>query len=96
MKTMRKVEGSSSIASYEYDDETLVLTVEFKSKTKYNYYDVNSSLIVNFDGAESKGKFFAANIKDKFHVEIVEESIYKDGITNPPNAVCPFPTSEKP
>jgi hypothetical protein len=96
MKTMRKVEGSSSIASYEYDDETSTLTIEFKSGTKYDYYDVNSSLIDNFHTAESKGKFFAANIRDKFHVDVVEESIYKDGIANPTKVMWPFPTCDKP
>ena len=107
MKTMRKVEGSSSIASYEYDDETSTLTIEFKSGTKYDYYDINSSLIDNFHTAESKGKFFAANIRDKFYVDVVEEGV-KGGIANLPKpwkfpkaedfpkAVWPFPTSEKP
>ena len=61
------VENSSSIKSFEYDNSDLV--VEFNGGSKYIYKDVDAGVVEAFSTSESKGKFFAANIKDKFLTE---------------------------
>ena len=93
MKTSVNVENSSSIKSYEYDDDTMVLTIIFNAGSKYNYYSVDPSVMADFNSAESKGKFFASNIKDKFHAEKVEENTYKGGRANLPKP-WKFPKAE--
>lgn len=61
---------SSHIRSISHDDNVNTLTVEFKNGAKYRYHDFSkkdfSSALANVD---SIGKHFAANIKDKFKME---------------------------
>ena len=105
MKTSVNVENSSSIKSYKYDDETMVLTIVFKAGSRYDYYSVDSATVSEFHGAESKGKFLATRIKDVFHAEKIEEGV-KGGRANLPKpykmygsevkAAWPFPAGKKP
>jgi hypothetical protein len=105
MKTFRQVEGSSSIASYEYNDKKEKLTVEFVGGAKYQYSGVDIDTFYKLNEAESVGKFFAANIRDKFEYEMVGA---KGGTANLPKpwkflksneslneTVWPFPKEEK-
>ncbi len=57
-----KVE-SSNISYVDYDPDNLTLTVYFKSGDVYNYYPIYESQILDFDQAESKGKWFNQNIR---------------------------------
>ena len=57
---------SSNIDAVKYAPATKVLIVKFKSKSQYAYNDVDTKTVDDFLGAESQGKFFNANIKDKF------------------------------
>ena len=62
---------SSNLHSARYDADARVLEISFKSangaKTStYRYEDVGPLLWEDLCAAESKGKFFAANIKVRF------------------------------
>ena len=54
---------SSNIARFRYDEVSQTLTVEFKSGTRYNYYDVPQHIFEGMESADSKGKYLNANIK---------------------------------
>jgi hypothetical protein len=60
---------SSNLASYGYDAETKVLAVRFKSGDLWHYSGVGLDVALAFGNAESKGKFFSANVKGKFSGE---------------------------
>ena len=57
---------SSNIAGFEYDNQSHVLTVEFKNGGKYNYYDVPGIVFEQMKAASSKGQFLAQNIKGAY------------------------------
>jgi hypothetical protein len=57
---------SSTIAGFDYDKATQVLTVEFKSGGRYNYYDVPMAVFEGLVAANSKGQFHAQNIKNSY------------------------------
>lgn len=57
---------STMIRSIGYDSETSTLEIEFKNGVVWQYYDFSESSWHEFDGAESHGKFFHANIKGQF------------------------------
>lgn len=57
---------SSTIARIGYDDEQLMLTIEFKTSGTYFYYDVPSPVFENMRNAPSKGQFLAQQIKGKY------------------------------
>jgi hypothetical protein len=61
---------SSNIAKFRLDGSTL--SVVFKAGTQYIYYDVPEEIFEGMKGAESKGKYFNANVKGKFESEKVE------------------------
>lgn len=64
------VENSSSIKGLEYNNSEL--TVEFTGGSKYLYKGVNFDLVESLITSESKGKFFAMHIRDKFITEKLE------------------------
>lgn len=49
-----------------YDSSRRVLTIEFKSGTRYEYFDVPSVIFDQMKGSGSKGQYLAANIKGRF------------------------------
>lgn len=49
---------SSNIASIGYDQEMLILEVEFRNGTIYQYYDIPSYIFEGLMQADSKGKYF--------------------------------------
>jgi len=57
---------SSNIASIGYDQETQTLEVEFLNGGIYQYFDVPWGAWLGFVGADSKGKYFAAQIKGNY------------------------------
>jgi hypothetical protein len=65
------------------------LTLRFKTGDLYKYKGLPDALFWEFYEAESKGKFFAAHIRDKFVTEKLE-------LPNVGEAQYPFPTGEKP
>ena len=62
----RKTVKSSNIKSIGYDIETKVLELEFNNNAVYCYLNVDLRTIVKFIFTESLGKYFIANIKNKF------------------------------
>ena len=54
---------SSNIAAIRYDEEQLLLEVEFLNSTRYHYFDVPPQVALAFEQAGSKGAFFASEIK---------------------------------
>ncbi len=57
---------SSNIAGFGYDAGSRVLTVEFKSGGRYEYFDVPSTVFEAMKSAPSKGQFLAQSIKGQF------------------------------
>ena len=100
------VDNSSSIKGFEYSDSQLI--VEFTGGSKYLYKDVNMDLVESFTTSDSKGKFFAVYIKDKFVTEKLENtntnantntSTDTNANTNAntnTDVAWPFPTGAKP
>ena len=63
---------SSNIKSVGFDESTSVLEVEFNNCVVWQYYDVPEYIWHEFLNAESKGKFFNANIKNVYNGQRVE------------------------
>jgi hypothetical protein len=62
----RKRVVSSNIYSIGYDESRELLEVEFKSGDTYQYDAVPAAEFNALMGAASIGKYFNANIKDKY------------------------------
>ena len=60
---------SSNIEAYAYDSVTQKLTIEFKSGSVYNYLNIEEDIAVEFDAAESKGKYHSTNIRGEYDFE---------------------------
>lgn len=71
MKIENQEIESSNLKSLTYDSEDQNLIIEFKGKdnNKYKYVNVEEVVVKNFLESESKGKFFHANIKNKYKYE---------------------------
>lgn len=76
-KQFIKIEGSSNIAAVHYSDFFEEFTVEFCNGTQYLYKKVPKQTFDAMVEAESKGKFFAANIKGIFEATKIK-SIVKE------------------
>jgi len=63
-----KFEGSSSLASCDYDDEKCILTIQFVRGKEYQYADVPKPVYEDLKDAESPGKYFLAYIKNVYQV----------------------------
>jgi uncharacterized protein (DUF433 family) len=57
---------SSTIKSFEYDDDARELDITFTSGKTYRYFNVPLEIYAEFLDAGSKGKFFNDNIKGAF------------------------------
>lgn len=57
---------SSNIARFGYDAASTILFVEFQNGGTYQYFDVPTAIFEAMRGAESKGQYFAQNIKGVF------------------------------
>lgn len=57
---------SSNILRFKYSTDAFVLTVEFKSGGRYDYYDVPERAFEEMKAASSKGKYLAQNIKGRY------------------------------
>lgn len=58
--------NSSMIMSYGYDLETCILEIEFRNGEIWQYHDFPEYMWYEFQAADSKGKYFHANIKKEF------------------------------
>lgn len=57
---------SSNVAGFSYDVGNQVLTVEFNSGSRYDYYDVPEHIFEGMKTADSKGKYLNAEIKGHY------------------------------
>lgn len=72
--TSEKIEGtvitvtinSSNLKVASYDTETKTLTTTFNNGSIYDYYEVPWDIFTKLRSAESQGKYFTANIKEKY------------------------------
>lgn len=72
MKIKHNVKDSTSITSWEYNDLEKSMVVEFKAGSKYQYSGVEPEVVDQLILAESVGKHFAQNIKNKFPYRKIE------------------------
>lgn len=54
---------SSTILRFGYDEDSKILTVEFKKSGSYKYFDVPQQVFEQMKQAASKGNFFTMHIK---------------------------------
>lgn len=64
-----EITGSRNIAAISHDGVGK-LTVEFTTGKKYEYTPVSRGLFLEFVNADSKGEFFAANIKGNSQYDV--------------------------
>ncbi len=57
---------SSNIESIGYDPKSQTLELEFLNGSIYQYFDVPQNIYDEIMGADSHGKYLAANIKGHF------------------------------
>ena len=57
---------SSTIARVGFDDESLILIIEFKTTGTYHYFDVPQHVFEAMRAAPSRGQFLAQNVKKQF------------------------------
>ena len=57
---------SSNIKFWDYEEKIKVLTVTFKNKSVYNYFDVPKEIHEGAKSAESIGKFLNTKVKGIF------------------------------
>jgi hypothetical protein len=57
---------STNIHAIGYNPDSQTLEIEFNSGAVYDYSDVPQSEYDGFIGADSKGKYFHANIKNRY------------------------------
>lgn len=62
----REYVDSSMITSIGYDESTCTLEVEFKNAVVWQYHDFPEYMWYEFRSAESKGKYFHANIREQY------------------------------
>jgi hypothetical protein len=62
---------SSNIGAIGYDGVTRELHVQFKSGRTYKYSNVPLDVYDAFLAAESKGKYFAANVRGKYEFSMM-------------------------
>lgn len=65
---------SSSLKSVGYSARQQVLEVEFQAGSVYQYKDVPPEVHQALMAAESKGSYFAANIRDKYPFVLLVQS----------------------
>lgn len=67
---------SSNIKAVTYDDDKKTLLVEFKLGGKYVYEEVPVELYESFSKAESAGKFFFANVRNKYKFTKLDSKLF--------------------
>lgn len=58
--------NSTNLKGASYDTETKTLTTTFNNGSIYDYYEVPWDVFTKLRTAESQGKYFTSNIKEKY------------------------------
>lgn len=69
MKIYQEIKNSSAILAFEYDTETLILSIHFASGGKYDYPGIPQELVKNWmEGLKEKnfptGRYFNQKIRN--------------------------------
>lgn len=72
IETMENI-NSSMLGNIMYNTDTSRLTVVFKNNQEYFYDNVPVEVWIQFNEAESKGKFYAKNIKGKYPADLTTQ-----------------------
>lgn len=67
--------NSSNIKEIGYNAKNKVMLVKFHTGAMYSYSMVTAKTYNEFKNAQSVGKYFATNIKDKYPTLKVEEKL---------------------
>ena len=65
----RKPVRSSDLSSVGYDERRLMLEIEFRSGGIYRYLEVPKETFSGLMESDSKGRYFATHIRDRFRHE---------------------------
>jgi len=65
-KDITVIINSSNLKIASYDTESKTLTVTFNNGSIYEYYEVPWEIFTKLRTSESQGKYFTANIKEKY------------------------------
>lgn len=57
---------SSNVSDIRYSTEDKLLEITFNNGSTYRYIDVPESVVEELESTDSKGRFIAANIKNKY------------------------------
>lgn len=57
---------STTLAKAAYDEQALILWLEFRSRALYCYFGVPATVYRDLLGATSKGSYFNRNIRGRF------------------------------
>jgi hypothetical protein len=57
---------STLLASAGHDSRRLLLDVEFRTGERYRFFNVSSACYQELLGADSKGRYFNSNIRNRF------------------------------
>ena len=79
---------SSNLAAIGYDAEARELRVQFQSGHIYSYVEVPPETWAQFQAAESKGRFYGAEIKGKYPTEKVTGTCRACGDIGPTETRC--------
>lgn len=69
MINCHSINNSSMLTEIEYDNEKELLRIKFAKGGWYEYSEVPKVIYEGLLNATSAGKYFLANIKDKFSTE---------------------------
>lgn len=67
-----KYVSSTNLKFVDYDNDTEILTIGFKSGSVYQYYDVPENIVNRLIKASSLGSYFHNYIKYEFDFEQIE------------------------
>jgi hypothetical protein len=65
---------SSTLSAVFYSPDRLLLEIEFRSGDIYRYFDVPPRIYHDLLAAESKGRYFNANIRKRFSFHHIPHS----------------------
>jgi hypothetical protein len=68
---LRQVVNSSSLRSIGYDGSTRTLEVQFATGNVYQYHQVPNEVWLELKRAASIGRFFQANVRDRYETSRV-------------------------
>jgi hypothetical protein len=69
---MQNIESSSNIRAFGHSPATNAMRIQFANGSVYEYTGVPQDIVEGFASAESKGSYFAKNIRGQFEAVKIE------------------------